>query len=681
MNTLLSAIYAQAATVPDRIAIDDGARQIRYADLPSRVATIAGVIHQTLDGAPGPVALEMDNGIDWILADLALLSLDIACVPIPPFFTAAQTLAALRDAGACASIDLHAIHRLPHPPRPVPAGTAKISYTSGSTGTPKGICLSAAQMLATASAIVERFGADIAGIHLPLLPLPVLLENVAGLYASLLAGGTYAPRRAAQIGLDQPFRPDMTPLVTAVAASGATSLILVPELLGGIVAAMDAMGTRLPALRLVAVGGARIPVAVLERATSLGLPVVQGYGLTECGSVVSIEALGETDRGTTGRPLGHVRVTLADDGEILVDGLPHLGVVGAPRTDTGPLATGDVGSLDAQGRLSIVGRKSSMLITGFGRNVAPEWVEEALRASPAIAQAMVHGDGASALSAVVVPAAPGADIAAAIAAANAALPPYARIADCRISRPFTPLDQTLTANGRLRRAAILQRETSMPFFDRLVTQTAAARNAMLQVPQLQAGLSGRIDRDTYVAYLTQAYHHVRHTVPLMEEARARLDRSPMLVAALDEYIEEETGHEAWILDDIAAAGGDPHAAEAGGPSAATAAMVAHAYDTIRTGNPAAFFGMVFVLEGTSIAFAQQGAEAVQSSLGLPPQAFRYLTSHGALDQEHMVFFERLMNRIDDPADQAAIIAMADAMFALFGGLFAAIPMEAIDVAA
>lgn len=91
--------------------------------------------------------------------------------------------------------------------------------------------------------------------------------------------------------------------------------------------------------------------------------------------------------------------------------------------------------------------------------------------------------------------------------------------------------------------------------------------------------------------------------------------------------------------------------------------------------------MVFVLEGTSIAFAQQGAEAVQASLGLPPAAFRYLTSHGALDQEHMVFFERLMNRIDDPTDRVAIVAMAKAMFGLFGGMFAAIPMEAIDVAA
>lgn len=681
MSALLDAILARAAQVPERIAIDDGRHRIDYAALPARIATIAGVLRQSLRGATAPVGLPMENGIDWILGDLALLSLGVACVPIPPFFTSEQIEDVLSDAGACAVIGGRSIRRLDHAPRPVPVGTAKISYTSGSTGTPKGICLPDALMLATASAIVDRFGADIAGTHLPLLPLAVLLENVAGLYASLLAGGTYAPRGSAAIGLDQPFRPDMRRMADAIAATGATSLILVPELLGGLVAVMDATSLRLPALRLVAVGGARVPIGLLERAAALGLPVVQGYGLTECGSVVAIEALGERERGTTGRPLGHVRASLAPDGEIRVDGIGHLGTVDAPRAGKGPLATGDIGTLDAAGRLSIVGRKSSMLVTGFGRNVAPEWVEETLCAQVGIAQACVNGDGETALSAFVVPTSPAADITVAIAAANQALPDYARVAAWCVVRPFTPADGTLTANGRLRRAAILHRETPMPFFDRLVAQTAEARAAMLQIPQLQAGLSGRIDRATYIAYLTQAYHHVSHTVPLMREARTRLRRSPMLVDALDDYIEEETGHEAWILNDITAAGGDRNAAAAGGPSAATAAMVAHAYDTIRHGNPAAFFGMVFVLEGTSIAFAQQGAEAVQSSLGLPPEAFRYLTSHGALDQEHMVFFEKLMNRIDDPADRAAIVAMANAMFALFGGMFAAIPMEAIDVAA
>lgn len=201
------------------------------------------------------------------------------------------------------------------------------------------------------------------------------------------------------------------------------------------------------------------------------------------------------------------------------------------------------------------------------------------------------------------------------------------------------------------------------------------------MPQLQAGLAGQIDRATYIAYLTQAYHHVRHTVPLLKAARSRLADKPLYARALDDYIEEETGHEHWILADIAAAGGDAQAAAASPPSPATAAMVAHAYDVVENGNAAGFFGMVYVLEGTSIALASNGASAVQSSLGLPPEAFSYLQSHGALDIEHMKFFARLMNSVDDPADQEAILAMAKAMFGLFGGMFASIPMEQFDEAA
>lgn len=223
--------------------------------------------------------------------------------------------------------------------------------------------------------------------------------------------------------------------------------------------------------------------------------------------------------------------------------------------------------------------------------------------------------------------------------------------------------------------------TDMPFFDRLILRTSWTRESMLAIPQFRAGLSGQIGRETYIAYLAQAYQHVSHTVPLMREARAGLQRSPLLINALDEYIEEETGHEFWILSDIRAAGGDVDALLAAGPSSATKAMVDHAYVTIRNGNPAAFFGMVFVLEGTSIAFATQGAEAVRGSLDLPPEAFQYLTSHGALDAEHMAFFEKLMNQVEDVDDQEAIVAMANDIFGLFGQMFAAIPMDIADATA
>jgi len=215
----------------------------------------------------------------------------------------------------------------------------------------------------------------------------------------------------------------------------------------------------------------------------------------------------------------------------------------------------------------------------------------------------------------------------------------------------------------------------MSFFETLQASTRAEAQGLLTIPQLVAGLQGKISRETYVAYLTEAYHHVKHTAPLMHAAQARLGKDhDAFRAALDEYIEEETGHELWILDDIAACGADAAAAAQSEPRLATEMMVAYAYDYISRINPMGFFGMVFVLEGTSVALASNGAHAVQKSLGLPPAAFRYLTSHGALDQEHMKFFAKLMAQVDDPDDQAAIIHVAKRMFMLFGEVFRSIPM-------
>ncbi|MDF0542959.1 AMP-binding protein [Sphingobium sp. H39-3-25] len=673
MSVLFHEIAGRAKQWGQQIALDDGCRQIAYADLANLVSAMAETIERTAID-PGPVAIELDNGLDWVAADLALLSAGRPCVPLPGFFTATQRARALADAGAVATVTPDGIVPLLHAPATLPSGTAKISYTSGSTGDPKGICLDERLMLQTAQAIIARLGDGMAGIHLPLLALPVLLENVAGLYATLLAGGRYLVRSPSETGLANPFMADDAKMVEAIKGGAATSLILVPEYLSRLVDYMERAKVRLPDLRIVAVGGSRVPLSLMARAERVGLPVLQGYGLTECGSVISLEAIADRDRGTVGLPLCHASVSLAPDGEIVIAGDFYLGTVGHPR-EHGPIFTGDVGAMDDAGRLSIIGRKSSLIITGFGRNVAPEWVEEQLVAQPQIAQAMVHGDGEATLSAIIVPSSRDVDIAAGVAAANAGLPAYAQVSHWQPSHPFTPTDGTLTPNGRLRRAAILDRAARRPFFERLFAETAPARARLMSVPQLQAGLAGRISRATYVAYLSQAYHHVSHTVPLMRLARAGLSAKPMLVEALDDYIAEEEGHEQWILNDIRAAGGDAEAVLAQGPSPATARMVDHAYRTLSTGNPAAFFGMVFVLEGTSIALASQGAESVRSSLGLPASAFTYLTSHGALDQDHMRFFEKLVNDLDDRADEEAIVAMANDIFDLFAGLFAAIPME------
>jgi len=220
------------------------------------------------------------------------------------------------------------------------------------------------------------------------------------------------------------------------------------------------------------------------------------------------------------------------------------------------------------------------------------------------------------------------------------------------------------------------------FHTRLLEQTHAARQALLATPIIQGALSGAVSLPSYLAFLHEAYHHVRHTVPLLRATKGALPaHHAWLRDPLDEYIAEEAGHDEWILGDIAACGGDAEATRHGTPGHATEVMVAYAYDTIARGNPLGFFGMVHVLEGTSVSLALLAADAIQKPLALPDAAFSYLRSHGTLDREHVAHFERLMNRLSDPADQAAIVHAAGAFFRLYGDVFRSLPLPEPQAAA
>ena len=208
------------------------------------------------------------------------------------------------------------------------------------------------------------------------------------------------------------------------------------------------------------------------------------------------------------------------------------------------------------------------------------------------------------------------------------------------------------------------------FFERLQSATRPSRQAFLDIPIIGQGLKGDISKDTYIAFLAQAYHHVKHTVPLLMSCGSRLPmEKEWLREAVAEYIEEETGHQEWILNDIQACGGDKEKVRVSTPLPATELMVAYAYDSIQRVNPVSFFGMVLVLEGTSVQLATSAASNLQVSLQLPEQAFTYLSSHGALDISHMDFFAKLMNRLDDASDQRSVTHMADMMYQLYGNVF------------
>ncbi|RYF41087.1 MAG: biliverdin-producing heme oxygenase [Comamonadaceae bacterium] len=222
----------------------------------------------------------------------------------------------------------------------------------------------------------------------------------------------------------------------------------------------------------------------------------------------------------------------------------------------------------------------------------------------------------------------------------------------------------------------------MSFFAQLMAQTAGDRMALLSTPIIQGCMRREVSLPSYLAFLAQAYHHVSHTVPLMRAFKARIPAGrEWLAPALDEYILEEQGHDEWILDDIRACGGDADAVRQGRPGIATEVMVAYAYDTIARRNPLGFFGMVHVLEGTSVSLALLAADQIQSPLGLPDAAFSYLRSHGTLDQQHVQHFQLLMDQITDAGDQADIIHAARVFFRLYGDVFRGLPLPQVRVAA
>lgn len=429
---------------PDSIAMEQGEITMSYAALWQAVNARSATL-QSL--SPHAIGIALADGLEWVIAHLACLHSSIPQVPLPSFFTPEQRTHALRDAGADLLITDEGMEWVSYASVALPAQTAIITYTSGSTGSPKGVCLSAGGMRAVAQSLMAMLGNEAAQRHLSVLPLAVLLEQVGGLYATLLAGGTYVFAGVQQ----NPIR-----LAAALASQRITSCILVPELLKLLVRLADQGPYDFSALRFVAVGGARVAPTLLQQAHRLALPVYEGYGLTESASVVAVNTPASHRAGTVGRLLPHVQATIAEDGEIILRHPAMLGYAGG-TVSSDLYATGDLGAFDVDGFLTLTGRKKNLLITAHGRNVAPEWPESLLLAQPEIAQALVYGDGDATLSALIVPADQPSDKALkhALACANAQLPPYAQIEHWQCVPTFTPANGMATGNGRLRRDTIL----------------------------------------------------------------------------------------------------------------------------------------------------------------------------------------------------------------------------------
>jgi len=208
----------------------------------------------------------------------------------------------------------------------------------------------------------------------------------------------------------------------------------------------------------------------------------------------------------------------------------------------------------------------------------------------------------------------------------------------------------------------------MSFYEELQTATAPDRNAFLAIPLIQSTIVHGTSRELYIDFLTQAYHHVKHTYPLLALASVHT-QNEAYQDALVEYMDEERGHEKWILDDIGALGGDADAVRDGKPGQACRIMVGYTYYAIQWVSPYAMLGSVHVLEGMSTLLADKAADSIQGALAVPgKEGFSYLRSHGALDIEHVAFFKELVNGISSDAHEV-IIDTSKIIYRLYGDIF------------
>lgn len=476
MNRLLTRLQQLAASQPQAPALSADDVRFDYAGLMARVQEQADWL--TAQGCRR-LALLADNSPHWVCLDLACQLADIVFLPLPTFFTPSQCLHAIASAGAdllvAAPPALAALAGgsaagtcLPGSPWPVwrlpaaagfsqlPPGTAKITFTSGSTGQPKGVCLSQDNQLRVAESLAQVI-ADPVPRHLCVLPLSTLLENIAGVFTPLLCGGEVMLPSLQQLGYGGSQTLQHQAFLAVIAQRQPASLILVPQLLD-LLSAAALQGWPVPAsLRFVAVGGSRVAAPALLRARRLGIPAHEGYGLSECGSVVSLNVPGQDSPGSAGRVLPHLQLRVSAEGELKVLGNAFLGYAGEPDSwDREIVATGDLGSLDADGFVCLSGRRKHLLINSYGRNISPEWVESELLAHPLLLQCVLVGDARPACAALVH--APGLDDAGLVtwlAEVNAGLPDYARVQHwARLPQPLQAADGLLTANGRPRRDAI-----------------------------------------------------------------------------------------------------------------------------------------------------------------------------------------------------------------------------------
>jgi len=412
---VLTALRDQARNHPDNIAFINAEHRVSYGQL----ETMSGAVASMVRDLPDVIAILAPNGIDWVTGWLGLARAGKTIVVLPPFFSKQQLAHIVADSVAAHILTVGELTQQASPlglpisqinelikkdagdvDDELASQSHHIVYTSGTTGAPKGVRLSAHQIDWSAEALKRAVDAGPCDHYLSVLPFALLLEQICGICVPILAGApvTLAGDVAASLMTGDPSK-----LLEAVERTLPTITVLVPEFLSAWVAALQASGGRVPAtLRYVAVGGAPVAPALAAQAIDLGIPVYEGYGLTECCSVVAINRPGERLARSVGKPLDGLNVTTVD-GEIVVSGSSIMDGYLHGEDMAQCWATGDLGSIDKLGNLSVTGRRDNVLVLSNGRNVSPEWIEAMIVADSRIASCTLEGHGETRTRASIFP--------------------------------------------------------------------------------------------------------------------------------------------------------------------------------------------------------------------------------------------------------------------------------------
>ncbi len=473
MDRLSDALRRNADQFGDRTAFGDGETKLTWRELAVRVG--GGV--EELGAFDETIGITGRNGVEWVIAFLAASLAGKTVVPVPMFFSSEQRAGIIADAGIkrilhaeksgngqqSNTVPCHVLSRQGAPlvPGRKYGNGALIIYTSGSTGQPKGVRLEHNQAIWTAMALAEAVEVDSTDKYLSLLPLPMLLEIICAIIIPVLTGGQTV------------FEPDIADAVVTGRAGNLVDAfeqeqpgmtVMVPKLLGLYAMQLAKANQKPPeSLKYVAVGGAPLPPFVATAATRSGIPFFEGYGLSECASVVAVNRPGAAWPGTVGKPLPGLFVEI-DEGEIIVSGPSVMDGYLHGESCSGRWRTGDLGEIDADGFLRVQGRRDNLIVTPSGRNISPEWIEALLLGDPRIAACalVLAGQGAG-LGMLIIPSEMGIGLFRSASDGTAeqlvqqachSTPEYARPRWVRVLRPGDGARYgMLTSNGQIRRAA------------------------------------------------------------------------------------------------------------------------------------------------------------------------------------------------------------------------------------